>query len=314
MISSPSLPSVFFCSSPTHLHPHPYRDLLPHSSLCPISPPPPPPPCPALSSSFPISLSSTPASSRQFQISAKATARRLDAYCCYRNRPSALDYNVTLSPCQGSNVCWFLCLTRCRPAYLLCVWTPVGLSTSDYEVVLLPVCFHLTAALCACYFHVVLLAVTHLNFKIFFVSKCQSLKISSCAKRTLMIYPGKCRITMRQKNDLYIPKAVIRRATCYDWVQSLELNLLNLNLWALSTGWLRQVDIWMWDKHSIMGGDRLQSYSYLLWTPANDFIITEHTLCLCCALGRAHKHADTHTHTSTYTAPLSWPRQSCNHS
>ena len=74
-------------------------------SICFLSPPRPPPLRPVLSSSPPISLSSTPASPRQFQISAKATARRLDAYCCHRNRPSALDYNVTLSPCQGYNVC-----------------------------------------------------------------------------------------------------------------------------------------------------------------------------------------------------------------
>lgn len=65
--------------------------------------------------------------------------------------------------------------------------------------------------------------------------------------------------------------------------------------------WLRQVDIWGWDKRSIMGGDRLQSYSYLLWTPANDSIITEHTLCLCRALGCtqacSHTLIQTHTHT-----------------
>lgn len=67
-----------------------------------LSPPPPPPPCPVLSSSLPISLSSVPASSRQFQISAKAAARRLDAYCCHRNLPSALDYNVTLSSHQAA--------------------------------------------------------------------------------------------------------------------------------------------------------------------------------------------------------------------
>lgn len=122
MISSPSLTSIFLCSSPTLpsllSFPHPYLDLLALSSLCPISPS---LACPVLSSSFPISPSSIPASSRQFQISAKAAARRLDVYCCYRNLPSALDYNVTLSLRQGYNVCSFLCLTRNMPVYLLSV-------------------------------------------------------------------------------------------------------------------------------------------------------------------------------------------------
>lgn len=95
-----------------------YLDLLPLFSLRPIEPS--PPPCPVLSSSPAISLSSTPASfSRQFQISAKAAARRLDAYCCYRNHPCAPDHNVTLSPRQGSCACSFSCLTRCTPARLL---------------------------------------------------------------------------------------------------------------------------------------------------------------------------------------------------
>ncbi len=112
------------------------------------------------------------------------------------------------------------------------------------------------------------------------------------------------------KNGCHI-KAVICRGICDDWVWSPGINLLILNLWALSMGWLRQVDIWVWDNHSIMGGDRLQSYSYLLWTPANDFIITEHTWCLRRALGCAHKHAEQariHTHiqyTSRHTHILS---------
>lgn len=127
-LPSINLPS-FITLNPPPPHPHPYLNLLPLYSLCPISPPPrPPPPCPVLSSSFPISLSSIPASSRQFQISAKAAVRRLDAYCCYRNRPSALDYNVTLSPRQGYNVCSFLCLTSYTLAYLLFVCTPVSQS------------------------------------------------------------------------------------------------------------------------------------------------------------------------------------------
>lgn len=111
------------------------------------------------------------------------------------------------------------------------------------------------------------------------------------------------------KNAWYTPKTVMCRGTCYDWVWLLGLNLLNFNLWALSMGWLRQVDIWERDKRSIMGGDRLQSYSYLLWTPANDFIITEHTQCLCHALGCAKKHAETRTHhisrTHTHTLDVS---------
>lgn len=124
MISSPSLASIFLCSSPTplslHPFPHPYLDLLPLSSLCSISPP---PRRPALSSSFPVSLSSIPTASCQFQILAKAAVRRLDAYCCYRNHPSALDYNVTLSPHQGYNVLSFLCLTRYLSGCLLFVCT-----------------------------------------------------------------------------------------------------------------------------------------------------------------------------------------------
>lgn len=102
IISSPSPTSISLRSSPTFL------TLI---SICfPLSPPLAPSLLllhPVLSSSYPISLSSIPASSRQFQISAKAAAHRLDAYCCYRNRPSALDYNVTLSARQGYNVCSF---------------------------------------------------------------------------------------------------------------------------------------------------------------------------------------------------------------
>lgn len=95
IISSPSPASIF------HL-PHPYLDLPPPMALSLLLLL-----HPVLSSSYPISLSSIPVSSRQFQISAKAAARRLDAYCCYRNRPTALDYNVTLSAHQGYNVSWF---------------------------------------------------------------------------------------------------------------------------------------------------------------------------------------------------------------
>lgn len=53
-----------------------------------------------------------------------------------------------------------------------------------------------------------------------------------------------------------------------------------------------------------MGGDRLQSYSYLLWTPANDFIITEHTVGLRRAPGGARRRAETETRTPF----LSWPQ------
>lgn len=122
MISSLSLTSIF----PELTTPTPPSSLLSQSASSP-SPPFAPysssssslPTCPALSSSLQISPSSVPATSRQFQISAKAAARRLDAYCCYRNRPSAPDHNVTLSPRQDYNVCSFLCLTRYMAACLL---------------------------------------------------------------------------------------------------------------------------------------------------------------------------------------------------
>ena len=131
---------------------------------------------PVLSSSFPISLSSIPASSRQFQISAKAVARRLDAYCCHRNRPSALDYNVTLSPRQGYNVCSFLCLTRYMPARLLFVWTPV--SPCAEEVVPLPACFLVIRTSCMLFYRHPWLVVTHLNFKISFQVKVGAFKFT----------------------------------------------------------------------------------------------------------------------------------------
>lgn len=146
MISSPSPASISPRSSPPSSSPHPYLDLLPLFSLYLISPA-----CPVLSSSFPISLSSTPASSRQFQISVKAAARRLDAYCCYRNRPSVLDYNVTLSPRQGYNVCLVFMSDQIQACISFSVCLP------ECTFVLLVVCD-------ACYF--ILPVAAQSNFKI----------------------------------------------------------------------------------------------------------------------------------------------------
>lgn len=186
MISSPSLASIFLCSSPTLRSllsfPHPYLDLPPLSPLCPISPP---PPRSVLSSSFPVSLSSVPASSCQFQTLAKAAVRRLDAYCCYRNLPSALDYNVTLSPRQGYDVCSFLCLTRYTPGYLLFVCT-----------VRLSVCLTISVFWCHWYmmFGILMSAIARSHtFKLQYLltnkrSKSVRTKFSSCVKRTMTDY------------------------------------------------------------------------------------------------------------------------------
>lgn len=236
MISSPSLASIFLCSSPTLLSllsfPHPYLDLLPLPSLCPISPP---LPRLVLSSSFPVSLSSIPASFCQFQILAKAVVRRLDAYCCYRNLPSALDYNVTLSLRQGYNVCSFLCLTRYTPGYLLFVCT-----------VRLSVCLTVSVFSCHWYMLLVILmssvACSH-TFKLQYLltnkrSKPVRTKFSSYVKWTITDYlydKAQINDTWLQ-NACYTPRAVICRGTCYDWVWSMGLNLLNFNLWAFSRG------------------------------------------------------------------------------
>lgn len=105
MIPSPSLTSIFLRSSP------PLPPLLTLISICFLSPPLAPSllllPAPSY-----LHLSQSRYPQYQpplvnFRFQQKATARRLDAYCCYRNRPSALDHNVTLSPCQGYNVCSF---------------------------------------------------------------------------------------------------------------------------------------------------------------------------------------------------------------
>ena len=121
MISSPPLASIFLRSSSTH------PPLLTLISICFLSPP------FALSllllllllhalSYLHLSQSLHPQYQpplANFRFSANVC--RLDAYCCYRNQPFALDYNVTLSPHYGYNICSFLCSTRYRPAYLLCV-------------------------------------------------------------------------------------------------------------------------------------------------------------------------------------------------
>lgn len=164
-------------SSPAHLLPpssaHRYLDLLPLFSLCPISPS--PPPCPILSSSFPISLSSIPASSCQFLISPKAAARRLDAYCCYRNRPCALDHNVTLSPRQGSYACSFLCLTRYMLAYLCFVCFFKCLCERLFFFIVFS-----SHRWCMLFQIRLLLVVTHLNFNIHFQVKVRAQNFMIC--------------------------------------------------------------------------------------------------------------------------------------
>lgn len=164
MISSHSPTSIFPCSSPTALLRSPLSWSA--SSFLPLPHLPFSSPCPVLSSSFPISLSSIPASSCQFLISPKAAARRLDAYCCYRNRPCALDHNVTLSPRQGSYACSFLCLTRYMLAYLCFVCFFKCLCERLFFFIVFS-----SHRWCMLFQIRLLLVVTHLNFNIHFQVK-----------------------------------------------------------------------------------------------------------------------------------------------